>query len=89
MNKQEAIKRVEQKGEGERMKINNFYEVDGCEWFIPVTIDAIYNGRVFVTVSNEKRDYKLIVEEVHRFPKVHEQQIELLKSLGLEEITDE
>ena len=56
------------------MKTNDFYEVDGCMDFIPVTIDGICNIGVCVTVSDEKRDYKLVVEEVYRFPKAQEPQ---------------
>ena len=69
------------------MKTNEVYDVDGCKDFIPVTIDGLYDDGVCVTVSAEKRDYKLVVDEVYRFPKVQEPQIELLKLL--EEETDE
>ena len=56
------------------MKTNEVYDVDGCKDFIPVIIDGIFDDGVAVTVSDEKRDYKLVVEEVYRFPKVHEPQ---------------
>lgn len=56
------------------MKMNDFYEVDGCMDFIPVTIVGISDDGVIVTPTNDKRDYKLLVEEVYRFPKVHEPQ---------------
>ena len=56
------------------MKTNEVYDVDGCKDFIPVIIDGIFDDGVAVTVSDEKRDYKLVVEEVYRFPKVHETQ---------------
>ena len=66
------------------MKMNDFYEVDGCMDFIPVTIVGISEDGVIVTPTNDKRDYKLVVKEVYRFPKPQEQQIELLKSLEVE-----
>ena len=56
------------------MKTNEVYDVDGCKDFIPVIIDGIFDDGVAVTVIDEKRDYKLVVEEVYRFPKVHEPQ---------------
>lgn len=68
------------------MNMNDFYEVDGCMDFIPVTIVGISDDGVFVTVSDGKQDYKLVVKEVYRLPKPQEQQIELLKRL--EEETD-
>lgn len=56
------------------MNDNDFYDVDGCFDFIPVTIDGIYDDGVPVTVINGKPNYKLVVEEVYRFPKVQEPQ---------------
>ena len=56
------------------MKQNDFYEVDGCMDFIPVTIGKVYDDAVGVTVSNAKRNCTLVVEEVYRFPKVQEPQ---------------
>ena len=70
------------------MKMNDFYEVDGCIDFIPVTIVGISDDGVFVTVSDDKRDYKLVVKEVYRLPKPQEQQIELLKRLEAENDTE-
>ena len=55
------------------MNDNDFYEVDGCFDFIPVIIDGIVDDGVAVTVIDGKQDYKLVVDEVYRFPKVHEQ----------------
>ncbi len=70
------------------MNENDFYEVDGCFDFIPVTIDGICYDGVAVTVSDDKRDYKLVVKEVYRLPKPQEQQIELLKRLEAENDTE-
>ena len=56
------------------MEQNDFYEVDGCMDFIPVTINETYAGRVGVTVDNYMLDYRLVVKEVYRFPKVQEPQ---------------
>ena len=56
------------------MKTNEVYDVDGCKDFIPVIIDGILDDGVAVTVSDGKQDYKLVVEEVYRFHKVHEPQ---------------
>ena len=54
------------------MKTNDFYEVDGCIDFIPVTIVGKYEDGVIVAPTNDKRDCQLVVEEVYRLPKVHE-----------------
>lgn len=56
------------------MEMNDFYEVDGCIDFIPVTIVGISDDGVFVTVSDDKRDYKLVVKEAYRLPKPQEPQ---------------
>ena len=56
------------------MKQNDFYEVDGCTEFVPVTISEVYDDGVIVTVNNAKRNCMLAVEEVYLFPKVHEPQ---------------
>ena len=50
------------------MKMNDFYEVDGCIDFIPVTIVGISEDGVIVT-TNDKQDYKLVVKELYRLPK--------------------
>ena len=54
------------------MKRNDFYEVDGCTDFIPVTINETYADSVGVTVDNYMQGYRLVVKEVYRFPKVDE-----------------
>ena len=58
------------------MKQNDFYEVDGCMDFIPVTINETYADGVGVIVSDIMRDYRLLLEleQVYRFPKVKEPQ---------------
>lgn len=63
------------------MKMNDFYEVDGCMDFIPVTIVGISDDGVIVAPTNDKRDCKSVVKEVYRLTKPQEQQIELLKHL--------
>ena len=69
------------------MEQKDFYEVNGCIDFIPVTIVGISDDGVIVAQTNDKRDCQLVVKEVYRLPKPQEQQIELLKHL--EEETDE
>lgn len=54
------------------MKQNDFYEVNDCMSFIPVTINETHDEGVVVTVSNAKRNCTLVVEEVYMFPKAHE-----------------
>ena len=54
------------------MKQNDFYEVDGCTEFVPVTISEVYDDGVIVTVNNAKRNCMLAVEDVYLFTKVHE-----------------
>ena len=49
------------------MKQNNFYEVDGCTDFIPVTINETY-------ADSDMQGYRLVVKEVYSFPKVDETQ---------------
>lgn len=56
------------------MKQNDFYEVNGCTEFVPVTISEVYDDEVIVKVNNAKRNCMLAVEEVYLFPKVHEPQ---------------
>ena len=56
------------------MKTNDFYEVDGCMDFIPVKIVGKSEDGVIVTHTNDKRDCKLVVEEVYRLLKPHEPQ---------------
>ena len=56
------------------MKQNNFYEVDGCMDFIPVTINETYADGFGAIVSDTIQDYRLLVEQVYRFTKVKEPQ---------------
>ena len=56
------------------MKMNDFYEVDGCIDFIPAKIVGKSEDRVIVTVSDDKQSCQLVVKEVYRLPKVHEPQ---------------
>ena len=56
------------------MEQNDFYEVDGCMDFIPVKIVGKSEDGVIVTHTNDKRDCKLVVEEVYRLLKPHEPQ---------------
>lgn len=56
------------------MEQNDFYEVDGCMDFIPVTIDGVYDDGVVVTVNGSVSDFRIGVEEVYRFRKIYEPQ---------------
>ena len=56
------------------MEQNEFYEVNGCNWFIPVEINETYADAVGVIVDGCTMDYTLAVKEVYRFPKPHEPQ---------------
>ena len=56
------------------MKQNDFYEVDGCTFFVPVTINETFADSVGVTVDNYMQGYRLVVKEVYRFPKANEPQ---------------
>ncbi|HEL2713454.1 TPA: hypothetical protein T7O95_000993 [Streptococcus suis] len=54
------------------MKQNDFYEVNGCTEFIPVTINETYNDGVDVTVHSTTHTFRMVVKQVYRFPKGHE-----------------
>ena len=70
------------------MKQNDFYEVDGCTEFVPVTISEVYDDGVIVTVNNAKRNCMLAVEEVYLFPKVHEPQKPVIPKFVVDWIED-
>lgn len=56
------------------MKQNDFYEVNGCTEFIPVTINERYNDGVDVTIHGPIRPFRTTVEQVYQFQKPHEPQ---------------
>ena len=56
------------------MEHNEFYEVDGCMDFIPVTINETYADSIAVTVDNYMQGYNLVAKNAYRFPKIDEQQ---------------
>ncbi|MEG3265759.1 DUF1642 domain-containing protein [Streptococcus suis] len=56
------------------MKQNDFYEVNGCTEFIPVTINETYTNGVDVTVHGPIRPFRTTVEQVYQFQKPHEPQ---------------
>ena len=56
------------------MKMNDFYEVNGCIDFIPVTIVGMPDDGVIVAPANDKRDCQLVVKDVYRLPKPQEPQ---------------
>ncbi|HEL2145191.1 TPA: DUF1642 domain-containing protein [Streptococcus suis] len=56
------------------MKQNDFYEVNGCTEFIPVTINETYAGGVDVTVNSITHTFRMAVKQVYQFPKQHEPQ---------------
>ncbi|HEM5182703.1 TPA: hypothetical protein U1274_001966, partial [Streptococcus suis] len=51
------------------MKQNDFYEVNGCTEFIPVTINETYAGGVDVTVNSITHTFRMAVKQVYQFPK--------------------
>ncbi|MGU7819403.1 DUF1642 domain-containing protein, partial [Streptococcus suis] len=57
-----------------RMKQNDFYEVNGCTEFIPVTINETYADGVDVTVNSITHTFRMAVKQVYQFPKQHEPQ---------------
>ncbi|HGO8537575.1 DUF1642 domain-containing protein [Streptococcus suis] len=56
------------------MKQNDFYEVNGCTEFIPVTINETYNSVVDVTVHGPIHPFRMTVKQVYQFQKPHEPQ---------------
>ena len=56
------------------MKQNDFYEVDGCMDFIPVTINETYADSVDVTIHGPIRPFRTTVEQVYQFQKPHKPQ---------------
>ncbi|HEM2826363.1 TPA: hypothetical protein U0650_001308 [Streptococcus suis] len=56
------------------MKQNDFYEVNGCTEFIPVTINERYNDGVVVTIHGPIRPFRTTVKQVYQFQKPHEPQ---------------
>ncbi|HEM3881893.1 TPA: DUF1642 domain-containing protein [Streptococcus suis] len=56
------------------MKQNDFYEVNGCTEFIPVTINETFADGVGVTVHSTTHPFRMMVKQVYRFPKQHEPQ---------------
>lgn len=57
------------------MKMNDFYEVEGCMDFIPVTIVGISEDGVIVMPTSDKQNCQLVVKEVYRLSKPQEPQI--------------
>ncbi|HFI0902290.1 TPA: DUF1642 domain-containing protein [Streptococcus suis] len=56
------------------MKQNDFYEVNGCTEFIPVTIDETFADGVAVTVHSTEHPFRMTVKQVYQFLKPHEPQ---------------
>ena len=56
------------------MSKHDFYVVDGCTEFIPVTINERYTGGVDVTIHGPIRPFRTTVEQVYQFQKPHEPQ---------------
>ncbi|HEP1824689.1 TPA: DUF1642 domain-containing protein [Streptococcus suis] len=54
------------------MKQNDFYEVNGCTEFIPVTINETYADGVDVTVHSTTHSFRMAVKQVYQFLKQHE-----------------
>ncbi|HEM3661911.1 TPA: hypothetical protein U1C79_001858, partial [Streptococcus suis] len=56
------------------MKRNDFYEVNGCTDFIPVTINKAFADGVGVTVHSTTHPFIIAVKQVYQFLKQHEPQ---------------
>ena len=56
------------------MKQNDFYEVNGCTEFIPVTINETYADGVDVIVHSTTHPFRMAVKQVYQLPKQHEPQ---------------
>ncbi|HEM4250704.1 TPA: DUF1642 domain-containing protein [Streptococcus suis] len=56
------------------MKRNDFYEVNGCTDFIPVTINKAFADGVGVTVHSTTHPFIMAVKQVYQFLKQHEPQ---------------
>ncbi|HEL1619437.1 TPA: DUF1642 domain-containing protein [Streptococcus suis] len=56
------------------MKQNDFYEVNGCTEFIPITINEEYADGVGVTVHSTTHPFKMTVKQVYQFQKPHKPQ---------------
>ncbi|HEM5175157.1 TPA: DUF1642 domain-containing protein [Streptococcus suis] len=56
------------------MKQNDFYEVNGCTEFIPVTINETYIDGADVTVHSTPHPFRMTVKQVYHFLKPHEPQ---------------
>ncbi|MFX3842302.1 DUF1642 domain-containing protein [Streptococcus suis] len=56
------------------MKQQDFYEVNGCTEFIPVTVNETYTDGVDVTVRSTTHPFRITVKQVHQFLKPNEPQ---------------
>ncbi|MGQ7383377.1 DUF1642 domain-containing protein [Streptococcus suis] len=56
------------------MKRNDFYEVNGCTDFIPVTINKAFADGVGVTVHSTTHPFIMAVKQVYQFLKPHKPQ---------------
>ncbi|HFU4459642.1 TPA: DUF1642 domain-containing protein [Streptococcus suis] len=56
------------------MKQHDFYEVNGCTEFIPVTINETYTDGVDVTVRSTTHPFRITVKQVYQFLKPNEPQ---------------
>lgn len=56
------------------MKQNDFYEVNRCTEFIPVTINETFANGIDVTVHSTTHPFRTTVKQVYRFLKPHEPQ---------------
>ncbi|HEM2714266.1 TPA: DUF1642 domain-containing protein [Streptococcus suis] len=70
------------------MKQNDFYEVNGCTEFIPVTINETFADGVGVTVHSTTHPFRMMVKQVYRFPKQHEPQKVVVPKFVAEWIED-
>ncbi|HEM5429135.1 TPA: DUF1642 domain-containing protein [Streptococcus suis] len=70
------------------MKQNDFYEVNGCTEFIPVTINETFADGVGVTVHSTTHPFRMMVKQVYRFPKQHQPQKVVVPKFVAEWIED-
>ncbi|WP_161950716.1 DUF1642 domain-containing protein [Streptococcus suis] len=70
------------------MKQNDFYEVNGCAEFIPVTINETFADGVGVTVHSTTHPFRMLVKQVYQFPKQHEPQKVVVPKFVAEWIED-
>ena len=54
------------------MKMNDFYEVDGCTVFIPIKNSTLTPNGVEVTIVGNAQKERVLVDKVYQMPKIFE-----------------